>query len=113
MIDAGARRSHGGIWTANGIYSFVNTNNTQTNVTLNTKFGTWNYVADNNGMAARMPWYGYVGSNTGFYTLSSGSGNWWGTLISNNVNYSPAPWISDGGGGTSNPNPGIIWYWVR
>lgn len=113
MIDAGARRSHGGIWTANSAYSFVSNSSSNTNISLNTKFGTWNYVADNNGMAARMPWYGYVGSNTGFYTLSSGTGNWWGTLISNNVNYSPSPWISDGGGGTSSPNPGIIWYWVR
>ena len=113
MIDAGARRSHGGIWTANSAYSFVSNSNSNTNISLDTKFGTWNYVADNNGMAARMPWYGYVGSNTGFYTLSSGTGNWWGTLISNNVNYSPSPWISDGGGGSSSPNPGIIWYWVR
>lgn len=113
MIDAGARRSHGGIWTANSAYSFVSNSSSNTNISLNTKFGTWNYVADNNGMAARMPWYGYVGSNTGFYTLSSGTGNWWGTLISNNVNYAPSPWISDGGGGSSSPNPGIIWYWVR
>lgn len=113
MIDAGARRSHGGIWTANSAYSFVSNSSSNTNISLNTKFGTWNYVADNNGMAARMPWYGYVGSNTGFYTLSSGTGNWWGTLISNNVNYAPSPWISDGGGGSASPNPGIIWYWVR
>ncbi len=114
MIDAGARRSHGGIWTANGNYSFVNTNNTQTNVTLNTKFGTWNYVGNNNGMAERMPWRSTtVGAGTGFLTLSDGTGNWWGTLISNNVNYAPSPWISDGGGGSASPNPGIIWYWVR
>ena len=56
MIDAGSRRSHGGIWTANSTYSFVSTSNTQTNLTLNTKFGTWNYVGSNNGMAQRMPW---------------------------------------------------------
>ena len=114
MIDAGSRNSNGGIWTANGNYSFVNTNNTQTNVTLNTKFGTWNYVGNNNGMAERMPWRSTtVGAGTGFLTLSDGTGNWWGTLISNNSYYSPSPWISDGGGGSSSPNPGIIWYWVR
>jgi len=114
MIDAGSRGSFGGIWTANGNYSFVNTDNTQTNVTLNTKFGNWNYVSANNGMAQRMPWIGYVGSSTGFVTLSDGTGNWWGTLVANNSNYSPSPWISDPGtGGTANPNPGIIWYWVR
>ena len=113
MIDAGSRRSFGGVWTANDAYSFVSNSSSNTNVTENKKFGNWNYVGNNNGMALRMPWYGYVGTNTGFYTLASGSGNWWGTLISNNSSYSPSPWISDAGGGTASPNPGIIWYWVR
>lgn len=113
MIDANTRRSFGGIWTANATYSFVSNSSSNTNVTENVKFGNWTYVGNNDGMSLRMPWYGYVGSNTGFYTLSSGTGNWWGTLISNNVNYSPAPWIGSAGGGTASPNPGIIWYWVR
>nr|WP_314866990.1 LamG-like jellyroll fold domain-containing protein [uncultured Flavobacterium sp.] len=114
MIDAGSRRSFGGIWTANGNYSFLNTDNTQTNVTLNTKFGTWNYVSNNDGIAQRMPWRSTTaGSGTGFLTLSTGIGNWWGTLISNNTYYSPSPWLSDAGGGAANQNPGIIWYWVR
>jgi hypothetical protein len=114
MIDAGSRRSFGGIWTANGNYSFLSTSNSQVNLTENTKFGNWNYVGSNNGMALRMPWRSQsVGSGTGFLTLSDGTGNWWGTLISNNVNYNPAPWISDAGGGIANQNPGIIWYWVR
>lgn len=113
MIDANTRRSFGGIWTANAAYSFVSNSSSNTNVTENVKFGNWTYVGNNDGMSLRMPWYGYVGSNTGFYTLSSGTGNWWGTLISNNVNYSPAPWIGSAGGGTASPNPGIIWYWVR
>jgi hypothetical protein len=65
-------------------------------------------------MAQRMPWRSTtVGSGTGFLTLSDGTGNWWGTLISNNSTYSPSPWISDAGGGTANSYPGIIWYWVR
>lgn len=114
MIDATNRGSSGGIWTANGTYSFTNTDNTQTNLTLNTKFGDWNYVTNNMGMEERMPWRSQtVGSGAGFLTLSDGVGYWWGTLIANNNNYSPSPWIYDGGGGTSNPNPGIIWYWVR
>ncbi len=115
MIDAGSRGNYGGIWTANGNYSFVNTDNTQTNVTLNTMFGNWSYVGSNNGMQQRMPWYSSTaGSGTGFITLSSGTANWWGTLLSNNSYYSPSPWISDAGtGGTPNQNPGIIWYWVR
>jgi hypothetical protein len=113
MIEAGTRGNYGGIWTANAAYSFVSSSNANSNITLNTKFGTWNYVASNNGMAPRMPWYGYVGSNTGFITLSDGTGNWWGTMVSNNSYYSPSPWISDAGGGAANANPVIIWYWVR
>jgi hypothetical protein len=114
MIDADTRRNHGGIWTANASYSFISNSSGNTNITLNKTYGSWTYVSANNGMSARMPWYGYVGSNTGYFTLSSGSGNWWGTLIANNSFYSPAPWISDPGtGGTSSQNPGIIWYWVR
>ena len=111
MIDANTRSSFGGIWTANAAYSFVSTSSSNTNLTENVKFGNWTYVGNNDGMSLRMPWYGYVGSNTGFYTLSSGSGNWWGTLIANNSNYSPAPWIGNLGGVAA--NPGIIWYWVR
>ena len=115
MIDAGTRGSYGGIWTANGSYSFVKTDNTQTDVTVNTKFGSWNYNTANNGISQRMPWYSSTtGSGTGFVTLASGTGNWWGTLVANNQYYSPSPWLSDASGGTSiNTDPGIIWYWVR
>jgi hypothetical protein len=115
MIDAGTRGSFGGIWTANGNYSFVKTDNTQTDVTVNTKFGSWNYNTANNGISQRMPWYSNTtGSGTGFITLASGTGNWWGTLVANNQYYSPSPWLSDASGGTStNTNPDIIWYWVR
>jgi hypothetical protein len=115
MIDAGSRRSFGGIWTANGSYSFVKTDNTQTDVTINTKFGSWNYNTANNGISQRMPWYSNTtGSGTGYITLSSGTGNWWGTMVANNQYYSPSPWLSDASGGTStNTDPGIIWYWVR
>lgn len=113
MIDANTRRSFGGIWTANGNYSFISPNNSQTDVTVNTKFGNWNYAANNNGISQRMPWYWNSGGPA-FITLASGTGNWWGTLLSNNSFYTPSPWISDAGGGTStSPNPGIIWYWVR
>jgi hypothetical protein len=111
MIDAYARNSYGGIWTANAAYSFVSTSNANTNITLNTNYGGWTYNTNNDGVSERMPWYGYVGSNTGFYTLASGTGNWWGTLIANNQYYTPAPWIGTLGGNAS--NPGIIWYWVR
>ncbi|MFC5284532.1 fibrinogen-like YCDxxxxGGGW domain-containing protein [Pedobacter alpinus] len=105
MIDATARGRWGGIWTANQAYSFVNTNNTQTDITLNTKFDSWSY--SNDGIEKIMPWYanGLSGAIT---TSSSANSNWWGTLVSVS-GYSPAPWL----GCCGNPNPGIIWYWVR
>lgn len=109
MIDATTRRSHGGIWTANGNYSFIKPDNSQTNITLNTKFGNWNYVNDD-GISERMPWYQNA---CGAITTDNGDGNWWGTLISTCNGWNPTPWISNGGGGATNPNPGIIWYWVR
>lgn len=111
MIDANTRNNFGGIWTANEAYSFVSTSNANTNIALNTNYGGWTYNSTNDGISARMPWHGYVGSNTGFYSLSSGSGNWWGTLIANNASYSPAPWIGTLGGYAA--NPGIIWFWVK
>jgi len=111
MIDAYTRNSYGGIWTANAAYSFISTSNAKTNITLNTNYGGWSYNTNNDGVSERMPWYGYVGSNTGFYSLASGSGYWWGTLIANNPYYTPAPWIGTLGGNAA--NPGIIWYWVR
>ena len=112
MIDATSRRSSGGIWTANGSYSFVKTDNSQTNITLNTKFGDWNYVSEN-GLMQRMPWYSSsAGGGCGVITVDEGSGNWWGTLVSL-CGWSPTPWIYDAGGGTVNPDPGILWYWVR
>ncbi|MEK0413534.1 MAG: hypothetical protein RL070_1022 [Bacteroidota bacterium] len=112
MIDATSRRSSGGIWTANGSYSFVKSDNSQTNITLNTKFGDWNYVSEN-GLMQRMPWYSSsAGGGCGVITVDDGSGNWWGTLVSL-CGWSPTPWIYDAGGGTVNPDPGILWYWVR
>ena len=111
MIDSYTRNTYGGIWTANAAYSFVSTSNANTNITLNTNYGGWSYDASNNGISQRMPYYGYVGSNTGFYSVASGTGNWWGTIIANNSYYSPSPWIGTLGGYAA--NPGIIWYWVR
>lgn len=105
MIDAQTRGSWCGIWTANGTYSFVSSSNLNTNITLNTKFGTWVYADD--GVEERMPWYSNA---SGYITTSilAGGGSWWGTLISSG-GWSPAPWMSNSG----MPNPGIIWYWVR
>ena len=113
MIDAETRGRYGGIWTANGNYSFTDANNSKTNITLNTKFGTWSY--DNDSIEARMPWY----SNCkGLLTTSAlCSTAFFGTLIDNsetNGDWTPAPWINANPGNEGpNINPGIIWYWVR
>ena len=104
MIDATTRRSWGGIWTANEAYSFVHTSNDQTNVTINTKFNSWDY--NDQGVEQIMPWYtpGFLGAIT---TSTLPSDNSWGTLVSSGA-FSPVPWMN-----CCNQNPGIIWYWVR
>ncbi|MCX8486535.1 MAG: fibrinogen-like YCDxxxxGGGW domain-containing protein, partial [Crocinitomicaceae bacterium] len=112
MIESTTRGNWGGIWTANGNYSFVATNSSQTNITRNQKFGTWEY--NSSGIEARMPWYSGDYYPT-FTTNVNGynDGDWWGTLVTADNTWSPAPWIGSAGGGTPNPSPGIIWYWVR
>jgi hypothetical protein len=108
MTDAVTRGEYGAIWTANGSYSFVNSNNTQTNVTINTKFGTWNYHGSS--IEQRMPWYSNC---SGLITTSvSCGGDWWGTLIANS-GWSPAPYMQSDCGDSCLPHPGIICYWVR
>ena len=90
----------------------MNTNNLQTDITIDTKFGTWNYV-NNYGINKRMPWYN--NSEQGIITTDDGAGYWWGTLIQCCRNWEPTPWIYQSGinGGPANPEPGIMWYWVR
>lgn len=115
MIDASNRKSFGGIWTAKGNYSFISTSNTQTDIELNTRFGSWVYDTEQ-GISKRMPWRSIdAGAGNGLFTTDDGTLNWWGTLISKSGSYSPTPWISTAatGGSTSSANPGIIWYWVR
>jgi hypothetical protein len=109
MLDANTRGRYGGIFTANGTYTFLKGDNTQTDVTLNTTFGTWLY--DDNSIEKRMPWY----SNCdGFLTTSTScNGSWWGTLIARS-GWTPAPWMAGNCGAEGCiHDPGIIWYWVR
>jgi hypothetical protein len=110
MLEAYQRNQFGGIWSSPQSYSFVNTNNSQTSVSLDIKFGTWNY--NDTSIEQRMPWYSASGSGI-ITTSTSSSGQWWGTLITSG-GWGPAPWI-DGDCGLDGcmPAPGIIWYWVR
>ena len=105
MIDANTRGNWGAIWTANGAYSFVKTNNTQTDITINTKFGSWDY--NGSGVEQIMPWYA-PGSAGTITTSSDANSDWWGTLVST-AGFGPAPWM----GCCEMSDPGIIWYWVR
>ena len=118
MIDANTRSSYGGIWTANENYSFVNTDISQTNITIDQKFGNWNYVEDN-GIGQRMPWYRNqqnCSQSKGIITTDDGDcNNWWGTLLTKKTQFDPTPWIRFNGIDSISymEEPGIIWYWVR
>ena len=119
MIDAHQRGNYGGIWTANGNYSFVNTDSSQTDVTIDQKFGDWNYVTNGDGIQKRMPWYRMTCARRGLITTDDEvSDHWWGTLLSRASGWVTAPWIYDNGiaGQTTTQNerkPSVIWYWVR
>ena len=104
MLEAETRGNWGGIWTAPQSYTFVKNDNTQTNITLDIKFGTWEY--DGNGVEKIMPWYS---DSSGLLTTSENAGgDWWGTIIAKS--WGPvAPWMNSYGMGY----PTIIWYWVR
>jgi len=107
MMEAYERNSYGGIWTAPQSYTFVNTGNTQTNVTLDIKFGDWVY--ENSGIEERMPWYVPEGECPYITTSESANNEWWGSLITRpGCGFNPSPWIA-----SQIQNPGIIWYWVR
>ena len=111
MMDANTRGSYGGIWTVNQPYSFVSRVNTNTDITINTKFGAWNYF-EGGGFGQRMPWWTNLTSDGIITTSQSGTSYWWGTLIAGN-GWNPSPWLSGDGGTLSMQGPGIIWYWVR
>lgn len=111
MMDANTRNSYGGIWTANQPYSFISKSNTNTDITINIKFGNWNYF-EGGGFGPRMPWWTNLTSEGIITTSQSGTSYWWGTLITGN-GWSPSPWLSGDGGTLSMQGPGIIWYWVR
>lgn len=114
MLDAYERGQWGGIWRANSSsYTFNQTVNTATDITLKQKFNTWEY--SNDGIEARMPWVDSSATSSGKLTTSvSSSSSWWGTIIEASSSFGPAPWIADGVSGVSYvDSPGVIWYWMR
>lgn len=70
----------GGIWRAPRDYSFVATNNKQTNVQLMKIFDKWKY--DDYGIEERMPWIAGAKLTT---SRNATGDRQWGTLIGKNA----------------------------
>lgn len=104
-IDAQSIGHWGGVWQAPFSNTFIGTSvvNNGTNIQ---KYDTWSIDTSlgTNSLTNVMPW---IGNSTQILSTWGGTGSWWGTLVSGG-GYSPAPYMS-----SENPNPGIIWYWVK
>ena len=105
-MEASSYDAAGGIWTANQPYSFVSTSSTNTDITLDSQFGSWSY--SDSGLEERMPYL--VNSPQALLTTSYlASVSWWGTLIqADSWDVGPGPWIE-----LIDARPAILWYWVR
>ncbi|XP_065054894.1 uncharacterized protein LOC135683537 isoform X1 [Rhopilema esculentum] len=105
-LDAHKFNHWGGIWEAPIQYTFTFTTHKQEKVKLLKQFDVWDYNVYYKSVNNRMPW---LGARKGILTTSgSADWYWWGTIISDNLEYKPAPWIS-----SQMKNPGVIWYWVN
>jgi hypothetical protein len=104
-IEAQAFGSWGGVWSAPADYTFVSSDTSQTNIELVEKFSNWNYHPD--GVEKLMP---RIGQSAGRLTTDGVmGGGWFGSLISGQAGWSPAPWMQSHG----MVDPGKIWYWMR
>ena len=124
-MDARELGKCGGIWTANVNYSFVSGSTSNTDISLNKRWGygntTWLY--NEHGIEERMPYLVAPGNYALLTTSIDPNNSWWGTLIQSlNWEYSVTPWISYLGWGDQSylspanepcARPSIIWYWVR
>ena len=85
---------------------FVFDSHKQEGVKLLKQFDKWSYNVWYKSVNNRMPW---LGQRAGILTTSgTADKHWWGTIISDNLQYKPAPWIS-----WQMKNPGVIWYWLN
>ena len=88
------------------ISRFLSKSNKQTDVKLLKQFDTWKSDSRLYTVKSRVPW---LGGKKGLLTTSENSEDeWWGTIISDNLDYNPAPWIDP-----EMRQPGIIWYWIN
>ena len=80
--------------------------NNQTEIVLIKKFSQWNYITSS--IRYRMPYLSTDSNNALLTTAKNPNEDFFGTIISRNRTYIPAPWIE----GVAE-NPLHIWYWLR
>ena len=107
-LDAVALGRWGGVWEAPYTNTFTGTSvvNNGTNI-QKYDAASWTIditLDDTNALTNIMP---YI-SSTRLLTTWGGVGSWWGTIATASSGFSPAPYMS-----SPQPNPGIIWYWVK
>lgn len=111
-MDAVELGRWGGVWEAPYSANLEGTA-VQNVATLVTKYNNpaWNQdtdPTDSNGTGTPsnvVPWVSSVAGSPGLTTWG-GVSSWYGTIVTYN-SWAPAPWM------TTNPNPGVIRYWVR
>ena len=107
-IDANTFGTWGGIWEAPYSNSFVATAaaNNSTNIQ---KFGSWTIDTDSSNasqaLTNNMPW---LSSAPQLLSTWFGSGNWFGSLVTNQTGWNTAPYITP-----ELTAPTIVWYWVK
>ena len=104
-LEASSFGRWGGIWNAPRHYPMASSYHFLSDVELTTKFDAWEY--DDASIEQRLPYYL---AEDALLTTSAGTypNSWWGTLVSRNKHYQPAPYMEAG-----NRDPGVIWYFMR
>ncbi|XP_066014989.1 uncharacterized protein [Pocillopora verrucosa] len=110
MLDAHSRRHWGGIFEAPTSYSFMASDNSQTNVKLTRKFDDWKFSWWKS-LNKRMPWFDAKGTEKKALLTTSSSTTYYpsGSIIWGGSDRYPSDWIGYGG----MQNPGVIWYWLN
>ena len=90
---------------------FIGKTNKMTNVKLLVKFDAAKWTFNRRDtLNNRMPYIGNYAYRAGLLTTShSERSYWYGTIVSANTQYHPAPYINV----RHALNPGTIWYWVN
>jgi len=96
-IHGGGLNGAGGIWNASRSYTTKATNNSLTGVTNYAIIGSWSISPSSSttgvSLYNRMPWLPGAGNDALLTTATNADNYWWGTLISSNTDFDPAPYI--------------------